>query len=55
MAAGFNYSLEKKKKRKKRGKKIMVYMNVVLDLQPRSEEFGATLKPKGSSLLTTNL
>jgi hypothetical protein len=50
MAVGFNYSLKEKRK-----KKLMVYMNVVLDLQPRSEEFGATLKPKGSRVLTTNL
>jgi hypothetical protein len=33
----------------------MECMNVVLDLQPRSEAFGATLKPKGSSIITTNL
>jgi hypothetical protein len=52
MVAGFNYSLEKKKKRKKN---YMVYMNIILDLQSGSEEFGVTLKPKGSSLITTNL
>jgi hypothetical protein len=48
-----------KKKKKERDRKresviyifelaYMLYENIVLDLQPRSEEFGATLKPKGS-------
>jgi hypothetical protein len=54
LVTGFNYILGRKKKKKK----IYIYMkcrNVVLDLQPRSEAPGATLKPKGSSITTTNL